>query len=738
MSLWLGRPNGSAATVWSDPLATGRGRAGLARHSIGMLGELAIADRERWPLWLPVGFGTGIACYFALPVEPAAGWGAALAGLAALAALAMRQRPAALLVAFLLMAVSLGFAAAQLRASLVAAPVIANSERPWRIEGRLADLRGDPQGRRLLLKDLRIEGLPPERTPAVVRVTWRGEASRQAGMALRIGERVRLRAVLRPPAGPAAPGAFDYARAAWFERLGGVGFALSAPETVPHLAEGEPGLADGFVEALARARESVERQVQAALPGPEGAVAVALFTGDAGGIAPAIIEAMRDSGLQHLLSISGLHMALVAGVVFFAVRLLLAAVEPLALAWPVKKLAAIAAFLAIFAYLLLTGGPVPTQRSFLMLAVALGAILVDRQPLSMRLVAWAALVVLLLQPESLLSASFQMSFAAVVALIACHEALGQRFMLWRSGAGWTGRGLLFVGGLALTSLVAGMATAPYAAFHFNRFGFYGLFANLIAVPLTSFVVMPAAVLAALLMPFGLAWPALWLMGQGVEGVLAVARFFAALPGAVGLVPAQPLGLLLLLTLSGLWLCLWRRRWRHGGWFGIAAALLLAALPGPPPPDVLIDAEGRLLAGRAADGRLLLPAGAGKGHVAESWLRRAGQDAPGFDARVLACDRDGCLYRRDGWSVLLAKERRAALEDCGSIDVLVGARGPRRCQPPRLAIDRDGLSRSGAQALWLRADAIHVETARQYRGERPWVLAADRTRQPPPRRSVAAQ
>ncbi|MBM3488880.1 MAG: ComEC/Rec2 family competence protein [Alphaproteobacteria bacterium] len=296
--------------------------------------------------------------------------------------------------------------------------------------------------------------------------------------------------------------------------------------------------------------------------------------------------------------------------------------------------------------------------------------------------------------------------------------------------------MLYLAGLPLASLVAGLATAPYAAFHFNRFAVYGLFANLLAVPLTSFLVMPAAVLAAALMPLGLADPGLWLMGQGVAGILAIAHAFTALPGAAWLVAAQPTGLLVLLTVAGLWLCLWRRIWRHLGWLGIAAALLLAALPGRP-PDLLVDGQGRLMAGRAADGRLLLPAGAEKGLLTQTWLRRFGQAEAVADASVLACDRLGCVCRRDGRSVLLVRQRRAALEDCGGFDLLLGASWPPRCQRAGTAISGDDMRRAGAVAIWFTADGYRIESAREHRGERPWVLAADR--QPrPSRRSVAAQ
>ena len=258
--------------------------------------------------------------------------------------------------------------------------------------------------------------------------------------------------------------------------------------------------------------------------------------------------------------------------------------------------------LGAFAYLLITGLTIPTQRAFLMTSIVLLAVILDRSVISMGLVAWAAAVVLLLSPESLLGPSFQMSFAAVVALIAAYEVCRAPMIDWLGGGGIGRRVLLYFMGIGLTTLVAGLATTPFAIFHFNRFVAFGLAANLVAVPVMALWIMPWAMLAYVLMPFGLERLTLVPMGTGIDLVLGVAHTVAAWPGAVWLLPPMPTVGLVLVALGGLWLCLWRRAWRLAGIAGIAMGFATIALERP--PDVLVDGAGRLL-GVRADGGLMI-------------------------------------------------------------------------------------------------------------------------------------
>lgn len=711
---WADASEGRPAARWERAL----------RGAAAWLTDQLAEERERWLLWLPVLFAAGIAVYFGFASEPA--WWTAPAALASLiiAAVLLRRRPAAVLILSAAAVVVVGIAVAQSRAHLVAAPVLDRRHGPAEVEGRVVSVDIRPEGRRIVVDRLTVAGLKAAQTPATVRIRIRSGA-------VQAGEWIAVKAVLQPPPPPAAPGAYDFQRQAWFDRLGAVGYAIGDVRTIQPRRDGTD-----WRVWLNGVRQSVVERVLAVIPGAAGAIAAALLTGEQGQVPVEAMEWMRDSGLAHLLSVSGLHVSLVAAIVFLMIRQSLALVPRIALYHPIKKWAAIGAFVAITLYMLFVAPGVPTQRAWLMTSVVLLAILIDRSALSMRLVAWAALAVLLITPEALLHPSFQMSFAAVVALIAVWEAARDRFTSWRAGSGVFKRLAIGAAGLCLTSLAATLATAPYALYHFNRFAAFGIVANLIAVPLTGIWVMPWAVLVFLLLPFGLESWALIPMGWGCEAIVAVAREVAGWGGGAGLWPAMPIWGLIAVTIGGAWLCLWRQRWRLAGiplvLLGLASAAFVRA------PDILVSADARLLAVRGADGMLQLSTDRAARIARETWLRRAGQAEPpavwpraGQSADgMLSCDAASCLYRTRGQVAALVRDVSALTEDCQHADVVV-ATVPvrRRCPSAGLVIDRFSLWRDGGHALWLDADSVRVESVRASRGERPWVppLPAPRNR-----------
>lgn len=695
------------------------------RAAIAAVGRMFAEDREVWPLWLPVFLGAGIAVYFGLSVEPP-GWVGAVLFAAALAACIPLQRrfPAWLFPGIAAVALAAGFAAAQLRVALVDAPRLARSLAAVTLTGRVLSAQPEPDGVRLLLDRVRVSDLTERETPARVRVRVAGDGAADLG----VGDWVRMRARLSPPPEPVAPGAFDFARQLYFQGIGAVGFAFGAPRQVtPAEEDGERSWRLGL-EAL---RQATAVRIRAALPEPTGAVAAALMTGERRAIPADVIAWMRDSGLAHLLAISGLHMGLVAGILFFVLRAAFAAWESVALRRPIKKWAAVGALIGALGYMLFAGATVPTQRAFLMVGLMLGAILVDRRAISARPVAWAAAIILLVAPESVLGASFQMSFAAVVALVAGYTLFWPRLAAWRRRGG-AGRAIgAYLAAVALTSLIAALATTPYAIYHFNRLAAFGLVANLIAVPVTALWVMPWALVAFLALPLGGEALALAPMGAGIDVILWVARTVAGWEGAVSLLPAMSTAGLVLVTLGGLWLCLWQRPWRFAGIVGIIAGLAGIALQQP--PDILVSGDGRLMAVRLADGGLALSSGTRARFAAAVWERRVGRaaasvwpkDGATADGR-LACDRLACLYRRDGHLAALVRDPRAFAEDCLHATLIVAVVPLRHaCPSARLTVDRFDLWRNGGHALWLAADGTRLRTVRQDRGERPWVARRDR-------------
>ena len=711
----------------------GEGGLEAVRRLYARAGDALAAERQRWPLWLPVCFGLGIAGYFSAATEPPL-WAGPLGALVCLLVLAaFRRFPHRRFAIAAVLVTALGFAAAQARSALVEAPRLTGNWGPAALSGQILSVEQRARGWRFLLRPEAMAGLSARDLPAVVRVT----AHRVEGD-LRPGSWVALRARLRAPSAPTMPGAFDFARKAYFERIGGIGFALGPVSLRPVPqdpgAEESRGLADHWSLFWAGARQGIAERVSALLPGQSGAVAVALITGQRGAITEETREAMRAAGLAHLLAISGLHMGLVSGILFYVLRAALALSPGLALFHPIKKWAAVAAGLGAFVYLCLVGATIPAQRAFIMVGIVLLAVLLDRRAISLRLVAWAALLVLLFSPESLVSASFQLSFAAVVALVAAYEAWDRRGRAAAGERGWTHRLAVYVFGIALTSLIAILATSAFAAFHFQRLAVFGLLANLIAVPLTAFVIMPAAVLGLALMPFGLEVLGFLPMGWGIEVLLAVATAVAGLPAALVQVPPMPLWGLSLVVFGGLWLCLWQGRWRF---WGMLPILLGACSPAAfEPPDLLVSGDGRLVALRDAERRLWLADLRASRFVIDSWRRgsfaaevQRWTSGPAPPDGALTCDPLGCLYRRAGAVAAVSLDPRGIGDDCARADVLVSLEPLRRqpCRGPTLVIDRFDLWRRGGHAVWLGPEGPRAVSVREVQGLRPWSSFPDERR-----------
>ena len=689
--------------------------SGVANLSRAWAEERLVAERGRLILWLPVAMGLGILLYFALPWEPRAAWGwLALPG-PLLAWWAGRRHPHLGWAAGLLAAAALGAALASWQAARQA-PALEPPRTATMLSGQVAMVEALPEGLRLTLVASRFGEGAVQRRLVRVRLK-RDDPSRP-----QVGDSVRIRALVRPPAPPAYPGAWDFQRAAWFSGLGGSGFALGKAQVQPG-ATGPP--------LLAGLRAAIEQRVVATMPPGAGAVAVALLTGGQSAIPPADLTAMRDSGLAHLLSVSGLHIAIVMGLAFAVARLSLALLPWVALRVPGKLLAAMVALAVGGFYMLLTGSAVPMQRSFAMAALTTLALLTGRRAITLRAWALAAAAVLVLQPEALIGPSFQMSFAAVLALISGWEWLRPKLNAMAPEQGWRRRLALAVFGLVATSMLAGAATTPFGLYHFGRLQLYGVAANAVAVPLTSVLVMPAGIAAVALMPFGLEGLALAPMQWGVEATLWVARAVAAWRGASLVAQPLPGWGLGLVTFGMLWLCLWRSGWRVWGLPLIGVGLLSGCLVRP--PDLLVSADARLIALRTNDGILWQRQSGGNALTRDMWLRLWGETdgQPLPREGVLGganCQPGQCLLHALPEVVLLRGD--PALDACARAALVVSAEPVRgRCRAP--VVDRFSDWRDGAHAVWYhRGDgtrSVTILSDRAYRGDRPWVPPLPRPR-----------
>ncbi len=668
-------------------------------------------------LWLVVAFAAGIVLWVALPSR--ADWIAALFALGAIAILGLlainaEKRPhLRLAVAGLAIMVAAGEVTIWTRSALVGQPGIARPQVSG-LAGEVLERREEPaKARARLVLRVMLDGMAG---PVRVRVNL--PYDKDPGDVAE-GARVALRARLMPPAAPVLPGAYDFARRAWFDGLAATGTVLGDVRVV--------GRSDRDT-TLRSLQKSLAEHVRSRLTGSAGTIAAAFASGDRGAIAASDEDAMRDAGLTHLLSISGLHVSALVGAVYWLVARLLALFPWVALRIRVPLAAALAGALAGFGYTLLTGAEVPTIRSCIGALLVLGALALGRDPLSMRMVAVGGFVVMLFWPDAVLGPSFQMSFAAVIAIIAFHSAGPVRSFLTGEHHGLLVRaGRSFVMLLA-TGMVIELALMPIGLFHFHRAGVYGSLANVIAIPLTTFVTMPLIGLALVFDLAGLGAPVWWLVGKSLDLLLALAHLVASQPGSVTAMPPFETWSYVLFLVGMLWLALWVGKVRLLG--TIPAGLAITAMVLTPRPDVLVTGDGHH-AGIAGEGSDLIVLRMGRGdYMRDNLLELAGMEGslrrldewPG--AR---CNEDFCvaivLRCERRFTLLMARSRNyiddmALVAACERADIVIADRRlPASCRPRMLKADRPYLANTGGISIDLASGRIR--TVAETQGQHGW-------------------
>jgi competence protein ComEC len=613
-------------------------------------------------------------------------------------------------------AIFAGFATGAVRGAVIAHPVLTAQTATVTLQGFVEMRDASARSDRIVLRVTKTDPKAKQAIPERVRVAFR------RGAAPAVGDHVELRARLRPLVGPIRPGGYDFAIGAYFSGLGATGFALGKSKSVP--SEAAVPLTIRLNAQIDRLRRSLAERIQHSLTGDAGAIAVALVTGIRDHISHEANEAMRISGLYHVISISGLHMALVAGVLFAFARGGMALVPGLALRRPIKKYAAVLALFGVTGYLLLSGAEVATQRSYIMIVIVLAGVLLDRPALTLRTLAAAVVVTLLLSPEAVLNPGFQMSFAATLALISFYERWVPFISLPpQKGASaigaWVSRtGRWFALG-AVTSFIAGIATAIYAAFHFHRFAPYRVLANVVSMPLIGLVIMPGALIGVLLLPFGFDFVGWTMMGYGIEGMIAIANFVSAIDGAEGRIASFGGAALLIGTLALLVVTIPATRLRFAS-VPVAIVAVFLVWNGPR-YDVMIDSEGGVVALRTADGKLAFHTTKNNRFTVENWLASEGlsPDAVATASQQFSCDQSGCAGKlADGTLIAVPKSAAALLEDCGHAALIIANRTiPEACTSA--VIDRSTLATTGAIALRRTATGWEAVPSRSPNADRPW-------------------
>jgi competence protein ComEC len=711
---WTSAPNIGEAPLPQRARGYWKTRFSAVREELEKLLE---AERAQLPPWVVVGLGSGIAAWFAFDGQNQ--WAAFLciAAALALAGFALMSGRAGRALGWFALAATLGCAIVWVRSAWVAEPRLGRpvvADVAARVES--VDYLVAKDSVRLTVAPAN-GGLPPR-----VRISV-DQKNLPAGIAP--GADIRLRARLAPPPPMALPGTYDFARDAWFKGIGAVGKALG-PVTVVHPAQ---------PHGLERARTGLRQHIAARLPAKPAGIAIALVTGDQNAVDQDDADAMRRSGLTHLLSVSGLHIAAVVAFAMFLSLKLLALSERLALRFNLVLVSAAVAAAAGIGYTLLTGAQVPTVRSCVAALLILAGIGLGRDSISMRLIAAGALVVLLFRPEALAGPSFQMSFAAVTAIVALHSRpWARRFFQHREEA-VVMRLAREILALVATGLAVELALVPLALFHFHRSGLYGVGANIIAIPLTTFVIMPLEAGALLLDVVGWGKP-LWLLcGAAIDGLLRLAHAVASATGAVVLLPSMPPWAFGLMVAGGLWLCLWNTRLRLIGIAPFLVGAVGAALS--PSPDLLVTGDGMHLAVIRDGTPLLLRERAG------DYVRALVAEASGFDGDpgdlgsrpYSACSKDACvaLFRNGSAEWRLLATRSATQIDwatittaCANADIAVSDRRlPHGCEPRWLKLDRTTLARTGGIAIYLDAEPW-VDTVADRVGAHPWSATGARS------------
>jgi competence protein ComEC len=675
--------------------------------------ESFFEERSRWFLWWPVGMGIGISLYFSLVFEPSLTLALSLLIMSLSGVIATllfwHDRPLLLLFLMALLSFSIGFAAAKIRTDYLATPFLVSKTEDINIEARIVDIEEQPNRRRLTLDELHFSedihplhkirlSMPPPK-PMTKPMT----KSMAQPLTATIGDKIFLRASLLPLSDPVSLKGYNFRRQAYFQGIGATG-RVKGPITQTQVKDKSLW--------LSQTRHALTQTIRQHLPGQTGEIAAALITGDRSGIHPSIRQAFTDAGLAHILAISGLHLTLVAGLIFLIFRRGLALFPHLAENYSIKKWSAILVVLGTFAYLCISGFGIPGQRAFVMISIVMLGVLFDRNPLSMRLVAIAATFILTMRPESLLSASFQLSFAAVVGLIAAYEGGWGPLREWSYEGGYFRKMIAYGAGLIATTLIATLATTPYTLAIFNRITLQAILGNFLAIPLTSMLIMPAATLSVLSLLFGGFALCFQILSFGLNQLIGIAEMVSSWPGAAILVPTPPPTFLGLVTLGGLWICIWKRAWRWGGLIPCGLGCLLLLIQHS--PTIYAAGDASVIAYTSTDTLYVSSLKRGS-FFTDQWMKELG------------------LKQKKEWpqdqvkigSVMLLRTSEFSQSHCDEKVLITTGYAWRECKEwghtPKTLIDRYTLKRDGTYELWVTSKGVEKKCLRKEMGLRPWSL-----------------
>ncbi len=697
------------------------------KHFLQEIISIFKEQEERFILWVPVFIAFGIGAYFSLPFEPVFWSSLTILIIVGLILLVNIKIKIITRLEIIILIILLGFSAASFRAYMVNSPMLEKRTEPINIIGEIEKIENlpDKKGFRLTLYNLEIEDFTIT-TPQKVRIQIFSKSTKQS---LLIGDKISVLAILNPPSAPVISGAFDFRRYMFFQKIGATGFAVGSLK----LLRKNTDKTGSFYQFWEELRQKVKNRIHAAILDNNiaSSLVVALLTGERGEISKKTWEHIRSAGLAHLLAISGLHIGLVAGLIFFVTRFFLSMSEFVALNFSTKKISALFAMIGVVFYLFLVGAPVSAERATIMTLIILFAILIDREAISLRLAMVAATIILLIAPESLLSAGFHMSFAAVVSLIAFYELLSLHWRKWYKNSNILRKIMLYLLGVILTTIIASLATAPFSLYHFGKVADYAsILANIVAVPITSFIVMPAGIIALLLMPLGWEHVPLIIMADAVEFIYKLAYNMTIDKERVIYTPIWPISALVLISIGALWLAIWQDKLRLWGAAIIILGVFLAVWGSPKmQADIYIADMGKIAAVRIDDNNLAVSSLRKEKFTSKNWHKMTGINniemikwpTDGAIKENFTCDWQACIWYKDNTKIIFVINPIAFVKNCERYEAIIIAMKyniPQKCKA-KITIDRFDLWRYGAHSVFIDKNKITVKNVASNIGNRYW-------------------
>lgn len=627
----------------------------------------------------------------------------------------------------------LGFLCSSIRVNLMEYQTISKKIYNVTLEAKIDKIINSHWGKKIIFSDIKTE--QRYSLPKKIKLTMRGKKSEfllqnnkisqnnkvtQFAPEINIADTVKFRAILEPIGKPVYVNSFDPRFFAFFSEIGAKGYILSDMEII------KKDNNFSFTRTFENIRNYINNRIMQIVPNTPGAMSKALITGDVSGIDKQSMEQIRAAGLAHLLAISGMNLALVAGMSFVMLRYMLLFFPKISFKMEVKKIAAFFAIIISFLYLAISGMEVSAERAFIMTSVFLLAIIIDRNINPLRSLALAAFIIILWRPESIFYPGFQMSFAAVLALISSFAKFAA-YIAARTQNGIISKFFWYFIGVVVSSFIAGLATTPFALYHFNNYSHYSLLANLIAVPLNSLVVMPAGFIGMIFMPFGLDVLLFKIMGYGNYLTLEWARYIAALPNAVSYVPQMPIMVFGLFIFTLLWFCLWQTHIKFIAIITLCIGVAIHALNKN--PDIILSPKDQLFAVRSKNGKLLFSSGNKISNEKLIWLNKSGQTefkSLSTESKSLSldssenvkCDIFGCVYNKNNYQVSFIYHPLIIDFECKRADIVINYTDILANCPAKKVINSKDLQKAGGYAIYLGKD-IEIVTIAKNEEKQVW-------------------